>query len=41
MYLRNKAIEIGVGRTLDIKRSPADVVNGFIVKKNGNISVFQ
>jgi hypothetical protein len=40
-YLRDKAIEVGVGGTLNIKGSAANIIDGFIVEENGNISVFK
>ncbi len=40
-YLRDKAVKIGVSRALDIKGAPADVIDSFIVKKHGNISMLK
>lgn len=40
-YLRDKAIEIGVRGTLDIKRPPADVVDGLIVEQHRHIGVLK
>ena len=40
-YLRNQAVEIGVGGALDVERSPADVIDRLVVKKNSHISVLQ
>lgn len=40
-YLRNKAVEVGVGGTLNVERASADVINGFIVQEDSNIGVLQ
>jgi hypothetical protein len=40
-YLRNKAVEVGVGGPLNIERAPTDIIDGFIVKEHSNISVLK
>lgn len=40
-YLRNKAVQVGVGGALNVKGAPADVINGFIIKKHCHISVLK
>lgn len=39
--LRNKSVQVSVSWSFDIKVSSADIINGFVVEHNGNISVFQ
>jgi hypothetical protein len=39
--LGNKSVQVGVGWSLDIKVSSADIVNGLVIKDNGNIGVLQ
>jgi len=39
--LGNESVQVGVGWSLDIKVSSADIVNGLIIKDNGNIGVLQ
>ena len=40
-HLRNESVQVCVGRSLNIKVSSADIVDGFIVKHHCNISMFQ
>lgn len=40
-YLRNKPVEVGVSGSLNVKRSAADIVDGFIVEQHSHISVLQ
>jgi len=39
--LGNESVEVGVGRSLDIKVSSGDVIDGLVVKHNGNISMLE
>ena len=39
--LGNKSVKVGVGWSLDIEVSSADIVNGLVIKDNGNIGVLQ
>ena len=39
--LGNESVQVGVGWSLDIEVSSADIVNGLVIKDNGNISVLQ
>lgn len=39
--LSDESVQVGVGWSFDIEVSSADIVNGFIVEHNGNISVFE
>jgi hypothetical protein len=41
IYLRDKAIKVCVSGTLNIKGSAANVIDGFIVEENSDISVFK
>jgi hypothetical protein len=41
MYLRDKPVEVGVGGSLNVKRTLADIIDSFIVKKHSHICVFQ
>jgi hypothetical protein len=41
VYLRDKAVEVGVGGALNVEGTAADIINGFIIKKNGNICVLK
>lgn len=41
IYLRYKAVEIGVSRALNVKGTPADVVNGLIIEKYRDVSVLK
>ena len=40
-YLRNKPVEIGVGRAINVERPAANIINGLIVKQHCNICVLQ
>ena len=39
--LGNESVQVGVGWSLDIEVSSADIVDGLVIKDNGNISVLQ
>ena len=39
--MSNKSVQVGVGWSLDIEVSSADIVNGLVIKDNGNIGVLQ
>ena len=39
--LSNESVQVGVGWSLDIKVSSADIVNGLVIKDNSNIGVLQ
>ena len=39
--LSDESVQVGVGWSLDIEVSSADIVNGLVIKDNGNISVLQ
>ena len=39
--LGNESVQVGVGWSLDVEVTSADVVDGFVVEHNSNISVFQ
>jgi hypothetical protein len=39
--LGDKSIQVGVSGSFDIQLSSADVVDGFVIKHNGDISVFK
>ena len=39
--LGNESVQVGVGWSLDIKVSSADIINGLVIKDNGNIGVLQ
>ena len=39
--LGNESVQVGIGWSLDIEVSSADIVNGLVIKDNGNISVLQ
>ena len=41
VYLRDEAVQVGVGGPLDVQRAPADVVDGLIVEQDGDVSVLQ
>ena len=38
--LSNESVEVGVGGSLNIKSSSADIIDSFVIKHNSNISVF-
>ena len=40
-YLRDKAVKIGISGALDVKGSPANVIDSLIVKKHSDISVLE
>jgi len=37
--LRNKSVQVGISWSLDIKISSADIIDGFVIKHNSDISV--
>jgi len=39
--LGNQSVQIGVGRSFDVQRASADVVDGFIVQHEGDIGMFK
>ena len=39
--LSNESVQVGVGWSLDIKISSADVIDGFVINHNGDISVLK
>jgi len=39
--LGDESVQVGVGRSLDVQVSSADVVDSLVVKHDGNISMFQ
>lgn len=39
--LRDETVQVGVGRSLDVEGSPADVIDGFIVQQDSNVGVLQ
>jgi hypothetical protein len=39
--LGNESVQVGIGWSLDIEVSSADVINGFIIDHNSNIGVFE
>ena len=39
--LGNEPVEVGVGWSLDVEGSPADVVDGFVVQEDRHVGVFQ
>ena len=39
--LGNKSVKVGVGWSLDIKVSSADIINGFVIDHDGNIGVLE
>ena len=39
-HLSDQSVEVGVGWSLDVEVSSANVVNGLIVQHNGNVGVF-
>ena len=38
--LSNKPVQVGVGWALNVEGTTADIVDGFVIKHDGNISVF-
>ena len=39
--LRNETVQVGVGRTLDVEVTTADIVESLVVDLVGNIGMFQ
>jgi hypothetical protein len=39
--LSNKSVQVGVGGSLNIEVSSADIIDGFVIKHNGDISVLK
>ena len=39
--LCNESVQVGVGWSLDIKVSSADIIDSFIIKHDSNISMFE
>jgi len=39
--LSDESVQVGVGWSLNVEVSSADIVNGFVIEHNSNISVFQ
>ena len=39
--MSNESVQVGVGWSFDIEVSSADIVDGFVIEHNSNISVFQ
>lgn len=39
--LSDESVQVGVGGSFDIEVSSADIVDGFVIEHNSNISVFQ
>jgi len=39
--LGNKSVQVGVGWSLDIEVSSADIINGFVIDHDGDISVLE
>jgi len=39
--LSNESVEVGVGGSLDIELSSADIVDGFVVEHDSDIGVFE
>jgi hypothetical protein len=39
--LSDKSVQVGVGWSLDIELTSADIVDGLVVEHNGNISVLK
>ena len=39
--LGDESVQVGVGGSLNVQVSSADIVDGFVIEHNGNISVFQ
>ena len=39
--LGNKSVKVGVGWSLDIEVSSADIINGFVIDHDGNIGVLE
>ena len=41
MYLRNQAVEVLVGRAINVKGAPTDIIDGLVIKEHCNIGVLQ
>ena len=39
--LSDEAVQVGVGWSLDIEVSSADIIDGFVIEDNGNIGVLK
>ena len=39
--LSDESVQVGVGGSLDVEVSSADIVDGFVIEHDGNISVFE
>jgi hypothetical protein len=39
--LGNESVQVGVGWSLDIKVSSADIIDGFVIEDNSNIGMFE
>jgi hypothetical protein len=39
--LGNESVQVGVGWSLDIEVSSADIIDGFVIKDDGNIGVLE
>ena len=39
--LGNESVQVGVGWSLDIKVSSADIIDGFVIKDDGNIGMLE
>jgi len=39
--LSNKSVQVGVGGSLDVQVSSADIIHGLVIQHNGDISVFE
>lgn len=37
----DESVQVGIGRSLDVEVSTADIVDGFVVEHNGNVGVLQ
>jgi len=39
--LSNKSVQVGVGWSFDIKVSSADIIDGLVIKNNGDIGMLK
>jgi hypothetical protein len=39
--LGDESVQVGIGGSLNVEVSSADIVDGFVVEHNGDISVFE
>ena len=39
--MSDESVQVGVGGSFNIEVSSADIVDGFVIEHNGNISVFK